>query len=185
MPDIITQTDRLTLRLPTMDDVDVLAGYWADPETMRYIGKEGTGWTREQVVERIERAIRFCAEHGMTFWTVVENETGMVIGQGGLVPIEFNGPEIELGYRLGKPHWGKGYASEIAAASARYGFTSKGLDRLVAVTYLENTASRRVLEKTGFIETGETHLYYGVHCLSYELTKARWEGATTRRAAAQ
>ena len=180
MPEIITQTDRLTLRVPTMDDVDVLAGYWSDPETMKYIGKAGTGWTREQVVERIERAIRFCSEHGMTFWTVVENDTGTVIGQGGLVPIEFDGPEIELGYRLGKPHWGKGYATEIARASAAYGFERKGLDRLVAVTYPENIASRKVLANTGFEERGLTDVYYEVTCMHYELTRERWMGATTR-----
>lgn len=179
MPDIITQTDRLTLRVPCMDDVVVLASYWSDPETMKYIGKDGSGWTREEVVERIERGMRFCAEHGMTFWTVVENDTGTIIGQGGLVPIAFNGPEIELGYRLGKPHWGKGYASEIARASARVGFERFGYGCLVAVSYPENTASRRVLEKTGFIETGQSDLYYGVRCLRYELTRERWAAVST------
>lgn len=174
MPDPIAQTPRLTLRIPTLDDIEPLSVLWSDPETMKHIGKGGTPWTRAMVTQRIERAIRFCTQHGMTFWTVIENDTGAVIGQGGLVPIAFNGPEIELGYRLGRAHWGKGYASEIAAASARYGFTTKDLDRLVAVTYPQNAASRRVLEKTGFIETGETDLYYGVRCLGYELTKAQW-----------
>ncbi len=175
MTDLITQTERLTLRVPTMDDIDVLASYWSDPETMKYIGKGGTGWTREQVVERIERGIRFCAEHGMTFWTVVENDTGTIIGQGGLVPIEFNGPEIELGYRLGKAHWGKGYASEIARASAAYGFETLGHERLVAVSYPENIASRRVLTKAGFEELGSTDKYYETTCVIYELTKERWD----------
>jgi len=175
MPDIITQTDRLTLRVPSMDDADVLASYWSDPETMKYIGKDGSGWTREQVVVRIERAIRFCAEHGMTFWTVVENETGTVIGQGGLVPIDFNGPEIELGYRLGRAHWGKGYATEISRASAAYAFETLGLDRLIAVSDPENLASRRVLVKAGFEERGETDRYYETMCVLFELTPARWE----------
>lgn len=111
----------------------------------------------------------------MTFWTVVEKETGTVIGQGGLVPIEFNGPEIELGYRLGKPYWGRGYASEVARASAGYGFGVLGHDRLVAVSYPENIGSRRVLEKTGFEERGLTDVYYGVSCVQYELTRERWE----------
>lgn len=175
MPDLITKTERLTLREPCMDDIDVLTSYWSDLETMKYIGKAGTGWTREQVVERIERAMRFCAEHGMTFWTVVENGTGTVIGQGGLVPIEFNGPEIELGYRLGKAYWGNGYASEIARASARVGFQRFGLDRLVAVSYAENIASRKVLVNTGFEERGLSDVYYGVSCIHYELTRERWD----------
>ncbi len=174
MAEIITQTDRITLRAPCMGDVDALAAYWSDPETMKYIGKGGTPWTREQVVERIERAMRFCDEHGMTFWTAIENETGAIIGQGGLVPIAFNGPEIELGYRLGKPHWGKGYATEIARASARVGFERFGHDRLVAVSYPENIASRKVLVNTGFEERGLSDLYYEVTSMRYELTKERW-----------
>lgn len=174
MTGIITQTDRLTLRVPTLEDIEPLCVLWSDPQTMKYIGKGGTPWTRDMVTERIERAIRFCAEHGMTFWTIIENDSGSVIGQGGLVPIEFNGPEIELGYRLGKPYWGKGYASEIARASAGYGLDRLGHDRLVAVTYPENAGSRRVLEKTGFIELGMSDLYYETSCVLYELTKARW-----------
>lgn len=174
MPDIVTQTERLTLRVPCMDDIDTLAGYWADPETMKYIGKGGTPWTREQVAERIERGIRFCAEHGMTFWTVIENETDTIIGQGGLVPIAFNGPEIELGYRLGRPHWGRGYATEIAKASARVGFELFAHDRLVAVSYPENDASRKVLSKVGFEERGLSDKYYETTSMLYELTKKRW-----------
>ncbi len=174
MPDPIAQTPRLTLRVPTLDDIGPLSVHWSDPETVKHIDATGTPWTREQVTERIERAIRFCAEHGMTFWTVVENETQTVIGQGGLVPIGFNGPEIELGYRLGRAHWGRGYATEIARASAACGFERFRHERLVAVTSPRNAASRRVLEKTGFVETGETHLYYGVRCLRFELTHERW-----------
>lgn len=167
--EIIAETDRLVLRVPRVEDVEALALMWADPETMRYIGKAGEGWTRAKVVERIERAIRFCDEHGMTFWTVVERETDEIIGQGGLVPIAFNGDEIELGYRLGKSHWGKGYGTEIAWASAAYGFDRLGLDRLVAVTYAENTGSRRVLSKVGFRELGSSELYYDTTTLLHEL----------------
>lgn len=173
MPDIITQTPRLTLRVPSVDDIDTLAGYWSDPETMKHIGRDGTPWTREQVAQRIERGIRSCTEHGMAFWIVIENETGAIVGQGGLVPISFNGPETELGYRLGRPHWGKGYATEIARASAAYGLKTLGLDRLVAVAYPENLASRRVLTKIGFEELGLSEKYYETRCVLYELRKDR------------
>lgn len=174
MPDLITQTDRLTLRVPTIDDVDVLAAYWSDPETMKYIGHSGEPWTREVVEQRLAQAIERQRISGFCFWVVERRDTGMIIGQGGLVPVANKGPEIELGYRLGREHWGKGYATEIARASARYAFQSLGLDRLIAVTYPENIGSRRVLVNAGFEEMGLTDRYYDITCMLYELTKERW-----------
>tara|TARA_R100000687_G_C6439315_1_gene159675 strand:- start:233 stop:778 length:546 start_codon:yes stop_codon:yes gene_type:complete len=174
MPDFITKTDRLTLRVPTMDDVDVLAAYWGDPETMKYIGKGGEPWTRERVEQRVAQAIERQRLSGFCFWVAQLNDTGEVIGQGGIVPVANEGPEIELGYRLGREHWGKGYASEIARASARYAFESIGLDRLIAVTYPENLGSRKVLINAGFDEVGLTDRYYEVTCMLYELTRDRW-----------
>lgn len=171
MREVVIETDRLELCVPCIEDVDVLASYWSDRETMKYLGKNGDVWTRQQVVERIERGARNCNEHGMTFWTVVEKETGTVIGQGGLVPIKFNGDEVELGYRFGKAHWGKGYATELAKASAAYGFEKLGLDRLVAVCFPGNVASRSVLKKAGFDELGESSLYYEKTLILLEMNK--------------
>ena len=171
MREVVFETDRLELCVPCAADVDALAGYWGDLETMRYLSKSGDVWTREQVVERVERGARYCGERGMTFWTVVEKATGTVIGQGGLVPIAFNGDEVELGYRFGKAHWGKGYATELAKASAAYGFEKLGLDRLVAVSFPGNTASRSVLKKAGFDELGESGLYYEKVLVLFEMNK--------------
>lgn len=179
MPDIITQTDRLTLRVPSMEDVDVLAGYWGDAETMRYIGKGGEPWSRQTVEQRVAQAIERQRISGYCFWVVEHRDTGEVIGQGGLVPVANEGPEVELGYRLGKPHWGKGYATEIARASARCAFDVIGLERLIAVTYPENVGSRKVLINAGFAELGLTDRYYDVTCMLYELTKERWEALSS------
>lgn len=167
MRDVIASTERLDLCVPSLEDVAPLSAMWSDPETMRYIGA-GDPWDEAKVRARIERAIDTFASTGCAFYTVVERATGAVIGQGGLVPIAFDGAEIELGYRLGRAYWGKGYATEVARASARHGFDTLGFDRLVAVAYPENLASRRVLGKAGFAEVGETDLYYGVRCVLYE-----------------
>lgn len=176
MSRVVFETERLMMRRPSVEDVDALAVHWGDPETMKYIGQAGDAWPREKVVDRINAAIERCDQHGMTFWTAVEKETNCIVGQGGLVPIEFNGSEVELGYRLGKAHWGKGYATEIAIASAAYGFESLGLNRLIAVTYPENTGSRKVLTKTGFREVGESDLYYDCKTVLYELSKESFVG---------
>lgn len=168
MREVVTSTARLDLVVPKTRDCDALYALWSDPETMRYIG-DGSAWDREKINHRIERAIGMQRDRGMTFWTLIERDTGRVIGQGGLVPIEFKGPEVELGYRLGRAHWGKGYASEIAKASAEYGFESLGIEKLVAVTDPENLASRRVLIKTGFVEEGPSDVYYGVPTIVHRM----------------
>jgi RimJ/RimL family protein N-acetyltransferase len=170
MRQIVCESDRLALVAPSVSDIEPLCVLWGDPETMRYIGS-GDAWSCDKVTQRIERAMRMHQEQGMTFWTVIEKESGEVIGQGGLVPIEFDGPEIELGYRLGKASWGKGYATEIAKMSAAHGFETMGVDELVAVCDPANLGSRRVLIKTGFAEVGESDVYYGVPTIVHRMSK--------------
>lgn len=172
MRDIVTQSDRVALVAPSLGDLDALSAMWSDPETMRYIGS-GAVWTRDDVAARLERAAKTHAQTGMAFWTAIEREQGAVIGQGGVVPIAFNGDEIELGYRLGREHWGRGFASEIAKLSADHAIGALGQSRLVAVAYPENRASRRVLEKIGFAELGLTDKYYGVTSVLHELVADR------------
>lgn len=172
MREVITTTARLDLVIPDNADCYPLCELWSDPETMRFIG-DGSAWDRDKISQRIERAMRMQRDRGMTFWTLIERDTERVVGQGGLVPIEFNGPEVELGYRLGKDFWGNGYATEIAEASAKYGFETLGLDKLVAVTHHENLASRRVLIKTGFVEEGESDVYYSVPTIVHRMNDPR------------
>lgn len=169
---VIATTERLVLRVPRADDLDALAAMWGDAETMRFIG-DGTPWTRDKVAERLARGIETHARSGLCFWTVERREDGAVLGQCGVVPIGFNGPEFELGYRLGRTHWGGGYATEAARAAATHALNpvergGAGVRRLVAVAYEENTASRRVLAKTGFTEVGPTDLYYDVRTVLHE-----------------
>lgn len=166
----IARSERLHLRVPSPADLDALAAMWADPETMRFIGK-GVPWTRDEVRQRLERGAAAHAATGMCFWTIVRNDDGRVLGQGGVTAIAFNEPEVELGYRLGREHHGRGYATEAARLAAAHAFGPLGLTRLVAVTYPENAASRRVLAKVGFRETGTSDLYYGVHATTYELLR--------------
>lgn len=172
MREVITTTARLELVAPDTVDCDPLCELWSDPGTMRFIG-DGSAWDRDKISQRIERAMRMQRNRGMTFWTLIERDTERVVGQGGLVPIEFNGPEVELGYRLGKDFWGKGYATEIAAASAKYGFETLGLNKLVAVTHHENLASRRVLIKIGFVEECKSDVYYGVPTIVHRMNDPR------------
>jgi RimJ/RimL family protein N-acetyltransferase len=141
------ETDRLELRPLTIADLGALHELYADPGAMRYAG--GSTGSVEESEARLRRLIEHQERHGFSLWAVVERGSGNVIGDAGLVLLEHRGPEIELGYRLKTPAWGKGYATEAAAAWIAYGFDELDLARIVGVTHPENVASQRILEKIG------------------------------------
>jgi len=167
----IIETERLNLCAPCNDDLEVLAELWGDAETMRFVGGDGAGWTRERVIKWLDRQIGCHKKHGMSYWTIILRDTGEIIGQGGLEPIKFNGAEIELAYQFGRAYWGMGYATEVARASAMYGIEALGLDRFVAMAYPQNKPSIRVLEKVGFRYIGETDVYYDTMLNVYEMIR--------------
>jgi ribosomal-protein-alanine N-acetyltransferase len=147
-----------------MDDLDAWHAIYLDAEEVWY------GASRSSLDEnraKLERQVAHHEEHGYGMWTVeLDGET---IGAAGLQHLE-GGPEIEVGYRFLKKHWGHGYATESARASIAYGFDEVGLDRIVAVALETNAASRRVLEKCGLREIGLTHVY-GLEHVKYEIRR--------------
>ena len=97
---------------------------------------------------------------------MVERESGTLIGNCGLIPYRWEEPEIELGYRLGRRWWRRGYATEAASACLRFAFGELGLERVVAVTDPDNVASQRVLAKIGMARGG-TDRYGGSDVFRY------------------
>ncbi len=117
---------------------------------MRYVGPpESFSEDVEESRRLLERLIEHQEQHGFSLWAVTDRESATVMGDCGLILYAHQGPEIELGFRLGKAYWGKGYATEAARAWVSYGFEELGLDRIVAVAHPDNAACQRVLEKVG------------------------------------
>lgn len=154
------ETERLVLRPFTTEDLDELAGIRADPEVMRYIGDQ----SRERVEQRLHYYISLYESHGFGMWAVIDKETGVMIGWCGLIFLDET-PEVEVGYGVARPYWGRGLMTEAARASLRYGFERAGLDRIVAVAMPENRASRRIMEKLG-MHYEKNVLHYG-HDVAY------------------
>jgi RimJ/RimL family protein N-acetyltransferase len=87
---------------------------------------------------------------GYGYWAAIEKATGDFLGWFHFRPGESAGPgEVELGYRLRRAAWGKGYGTEVSRALIRKGFADLGVRRVVASTYEHNVGSRRVMEKAG------------------------------------
>ncbi|WP_205326577.1 GNAT family N-acetyltransferase [Glycomyces sp. YM15] len=152
------RTERLLLRPLASGDAEALAEINADPEVMRYIGS-GEPRDREQTEALVAKAAAHWDVHGWGTFAVRENDTGDLVGLGILATPSFL-PEIlpatEVGWRIGRDRWGRGYAPEAARAVMGFAFGELGLDRVVSCIHSENAASIRVAEKLGMSLERET-----------------------------
>ena len=148
---VFLETERLRLRRLEQDDVEHLVELDSDPQVMRFING-GRATTRCEIENEVLPAFLGHYERygGLGFWGVEEKSTGRFVGWFHLRPAE-GAPagEVELGYRLLRSAWGKGYATEGSRALIDKAFAELGVDRVVASTMVVNVASRRVMEKAG------------------------------------
>ncbi len=150
------ETERLYLR--RFEDTDRDAYYqriYADSEVMKTL-PAGKAIAREDFEARVAGLmVDHWREHGFGPWVVVHKADQTLIGHCGL---KFwpDSTDVEVFYALAKPYWGQGLATEGARASLCYGFEELGLDQIIAAAFVDNVASRRVLEKVGMSYTGET-----------------------------
>ena len=163
----VVETERLLLRAFSPEDFDAFAAMRADAEVMRFLGNPLGPQTAERARAWQEMNDRRWREEGFGMWAVVEKSSGELSGWCGLSRLDQT-REVEVGYGLARRAWGRGFATEAARASLRYGFEHIGLTRIVAVVNPENLASRRVIEKLGLTYLRDGH-YYGADLNYFEL----------------
>jgi RimJ/RimL family protein N-acetyltransferase len=189
---VFLETERLLLRRFTHDDVDELYDLDGDPEVMRYI-TGGATTPREEVEHVFLPAFMSYYDRydGYGFWAAIDKATGRFLGWFHLRPQDGDPvDQPELGYRLRREVWGAGYASEGARALVHKAFTDLGAERVVAMAFRENLASRRVMEKVGMTLARAYRLtpdqmveMLGITCpelfdgevVEYAITKSAWE----------
>lgn len=143
------RTSRLVLRQWREADLEPFAQLNADPEVMRHFPSP---LTRGQSDALAERARTIVAERGWGLWAVEVVEHAPFIGFVGLAEPRFRAhftPAIEVGWRLARDYWGKGYATEGARAALAFGFEELGLEEIVSFTSVVNERSQRVMERLG------------------------------------
>jgi RimJ/RimL family protein N-acetyltransferase len=153
---VFLETERLVLRRFTEDDVDNLVELDSDPDVMHFING-GRPTPRDEIENEVLPMFLDYYERfaGYGFWAAVEKSTGEFVGWFPFRPEGANPGEVELGYRLRRSAWGKGYATEGSRALIHKGFAEFGVQRVFAGTMVVNVASRRVMEKAGlkFVRT--------------------------------
>ncbi len=165
---ITLETPRLLLRKLRESDWDAFAAMYADPDVMRYIGT-GVTLNREDTWRSIANILGHWQLRGFGMWAIEVKETGELAGRAGFIDPP-GWPGFELGWLLGKPYWGRGYASEAARAALRHGFDVLGRERIISLIRPDNAPSIRVAERLGETLAGETELLGG-KSLVYEIRR--------------
>ncbi|KUN40842.1 acetyltransferase [Streptomyces longwoodensis] len=157
-----------------------MAAVNGDPEVMRWI-RDGRVLDERQTRARIRAWEHEWESRGFGLFAVEVRATGELAGLTGLsVPgyLPEVLPAVEVGWRLGRPHWGRGLATEAAAAAVRFGFEECGLQRIVSIAQAGNDASRRVMAKLGMRPVLETvHPDLGRPVRVFALSSDQYAGA--------
>ena len=179
------QTERLIIRPWKEKDREPFARLNADPEVMQYFPSV---LTREKSDALIETARDRTRTDGFCFSPIEEKATSKFLGFVGLsrpryaTPLPFD-PCVEIGWRLDRSAWGKGYATEAAKAWLGFGFETLGLDEIVSFTAVTNERSQKVMKRLGMQRDPDDDFLHPAiepghplepHVL-YRLSRAEWD----------
>lgn len=175
------RTDRLVLRQWQWDDLDPFVELNADPAVMRYFPNLGT---RDGAKASIDTWMGEIDERGWSNWAVETTDSRQFIGFVGITnpkrALHFT-PCVEIGWRLAKQYWHRGYATEAAKKALEIGFVEIGLGEIVSFTSAINNPSRAVMARLGMKNTDEDFDHPALpngselqrHCL-YKITRQQW-----------
>jgi RimJ/RimL family protein N-acetyltransferase len=143
------ETERLFLRQWRPSDLEPFSQLTADPQVMEFFPSTLTRIESDHLAHRISSAI---AKRGWGLFAAERKQDRCFIGFIGLSIPDFTAsftPCVEIGWRLSRHAWGRGFATEGAAATLRYAFETLHLPEVLSFAVTANTRSRRVMEKIG------------------------------------
>ncbi|MBG6192272.1 RimJ/RimL family protein N-acetyltransferase [Arthrobacter sp. CAN_A212] len=169
----ILMTDRLLLRPWEPEDADFVYDMYSRWDVQQFIGLVPRVMKDRSEADRLIERCRSYDHPVHGFWAVQRAEDAHLVGTillkgipaSGEAPLQPSG-DTEIGWHFHPDYWGRGYAAEAASAVLAYSF-SEGLDRVVAVTSTENTASQGVCRRIGMEHQGSTKDYYNATCELY------------------
>jgi RimJ/RimL family protein N-acetyltransferase len=164
----IAETGRLRLREFRLDDLDDLAAMVADAEQMRFYGATRS---RDEAAAWLERTVAGYREQRFAPWLVETRDDGRFAGYCGIRELELDGVrDVEIGWHIRKPLWGRGLATEAAEAALDLAFGRFELTRLVAVIPVGHAASIAVATRLGMRPERES-TYEGMPVVVYAVER--------------
>lgn len=162
------ETSRLLLRAPRPDDAPAVFACASDPEVTRHL-TWGPHATVAESAAYLRERIRRNEEGTALLWGVVPRGGDTLVGACGFRTLHPDEKRAELACVLARACWGRGFGTEAVGAVLRFGFGEMGLGEIYSRALVDNTVSRRMMEKAGMRHVGEE--------------EGAWRGGTTRRKA--
>ena len=152
------ETTRIVLRQWRSEDYAEFASMNADPDVMRYFPSLLSRKESDALTKKLDNLV---AQKGWGFWVAQRKSDNAFIGLVGLnqaddLPVASC---VEVGWRLAKAYWGKGYATEAATAALVFAFSILEKDQVAAFTTIENSRSRKVMSKLGMENRNENFFH--------------------------
>ena len=151
----IFTSERLGFRNWRSEDLEEFAKLNSDEEVMEHFPKI---LSKDEVETLIDRLLKHFAENGFTYYATEILETKEFIGMIGLAFQEYKTnftPAIDIGWRLKRSAWGKGFATEGAKRCLEYAFDVLKISTIISVCTVENQKSENVMKKIGMTKIGE------------------------------
>ncbi|MCX6292464.1 MAG: GNAT family N-acetyltransferase [Bacteroidetes bacterium] len=164
------ETDRLVMREFSLEDVDAMWELNSDPDVIQYTG-DRSFTNRQEVIDLITGYDQY-SKYKMGRWSMSLKATGEYIGWCGIKYLA-DLDETDLGFRLMKKFWDKGYATESSVAALSYGFDQLALKSILGRAAKDNIRSIRVLKKLGMVYEKDFFEHDRV-CEQHRLTNEMW-----------
>lgn len=180
------EAKRLTLRWISAADTDAFFAIYSNPEVMRY-------WSTPPLADRGVAADLIAKIHEdwqrrvILKWGIARRSDDQLIGSITLFNLDFSNRRAEIGYALGRDHWGQGYMNEALPAVLKFAFAVLELNRIEADVDPRNTASIKTVERLGFQREGYLRERWQVageiqDALYFGLLRRDWEALAERGA---
>lgn len=150
------RTEHLLARRPRPADRPAYFDLLLDPEVRRWLRPPpALSFTQAELTQMVRDDILHWERHGFGPWVLIEVESGVTIGRGGLRWTTIEGVlAVELPWAIASEHWCRGFATEAASAALAWS-RALGLEQVIALIRADNKASLRVAEKVGLRRSGE------------------------------
>ncbi len=178
-------TERLLLTPFALTDLDLALEMWTDPEVAKYVGGV---MTEAEIRQQMSDVTKRGGNGGIGLWCIADRRTGEKLGDSFLLPLPIDeedtdfslvvmgqmpDAEIEIGFFFKPSAWGRGYATEVCRRLLQFAFQDVSLNEVVSSVDEDNVASRKVLQKCGFLDRGRTRSY-GKDNPIYRITRDEW-----------
>jgi ribosomal-protein-alanine N-acetyltransferase len=163
----LVETERIAFERLAAEHAPDISRLLRDPRVARTLSTDGLPPSEREVMDGVRAKVAHWERHGFGYWILRERSNGEIVGRGGLQHTFVGGKdEVEVGWAVFPERWGEGFATELALVSIAVAESELHLSEIVAFTLPDNTASRRVMEKSGFvyereiIHVGLLHVLY-------------------------